>query len=102
MTQVLGCEGINLVYSLGAAAGQRSPHMIIYLIPRYKDDQVSIIWNPTQMKEEDVKVVFKGLTEALKGAAVPVINMDKKKKEVEVIEEKKIEVIEEKPRIPSY
>ena len=99
-SQVLDCEGVNLVYSMGSGAGQRSPHMIVYLIPRYKDDQVSIVWSPAKLTDDDMKGVFNALSQVLKGAAMPVIA----EKEPVVIEEKlkEEEVIEKKPRVPNY
>ncbi len=102
MTQILNCEGVNLVYCFGPAAGQRSPHMLIYIIPRYKDDQVSIIWNPMQLNEAELKEAYESLKKALLSAALPEVH--EKPKEPEVIEEKpkETEVIEEKPRVPSY
>ncbi|MCD6576179.1 MAG: HIT family protein [Nanoarchaeota archaeon] len=50
-----GAEGVNFLYSMGEAAGQRSPHLLIHIIPRYKEDKVRFIWEPKKFSEEDLK-----------------------------------------------
>ena len=46
-----GAEGINFLHSMGEAAGQRVPHVIIHIIPRYKSDSVHLVWDPQKMDE---------------------------------------------------
>lgn len=50
-----GAEGINFLYSMGETAGQRTPHMIIHIIPRYKGDKVRLIWEPKKFSDEEFK-----------------------------------------------
>jgi len=50
-----GAEGVNFLYSMGEAAGQRSPHMLMHIIPRYKDDKVKFIWEPKKFSEDEFK-----------------------------------------------
>ena len=99
MTQSLNCEGVNVIYSLGAVAGQRSDHMIIYILPRYKDDRVIIQWEPKRGDINDLKNVSAALSKAIKD--IPKIVSSP---QPQVIEEKpqEEEVIEEKPRVPIY
>jgi len=100
MSQSLGCEGVNVIYSLGAQAGQRSDHMIIYILPRYKDDKVIIHWEPKQGDQEELKQVADLLDKAIK--AIPDVVSRPKPKVVEEGPEPESEVIEDKPRVPDY
>jgi len=44
MTEVLGCDGYNVLQNNGEVAGQTVFHFHMHLIPRYKDDKVTITW----------------------------------------------------------
>ena len=52
-----GAEGVNFLYSMGEAAGQRSPHMLLHIIPRHKEDKVRFIWEPLKLTQDDFKLV---------------------------------------------
>ena len=52
MTEVLGCDGYNVLQNNGEAAGQTVFHFHMHLIPRYKDDSVNIKWQPGTLSEE--------------------------------------------------
>ena len=52
MTEVLGCDGYNVLQNNGEAAGQTVFHFHMHLIPRYKDDDVNIKWKPGTLTEE--------------------------------------------------
>lgn len=53
MSEVLDCEGYNVVQNNGAAAGQTVMHFHMHLIPRYKDDEVGLKWHMGELREED-------------------------------------------------
>ena len=53
MTDVLGCDGYNLVQNNGECAGQTVFHFHLHLIPRYKDDRVGLGWNLNELTETD-------------------------------------------------
>jgi len=76
-----GAEGINILYSLGEVAGQRSEHLFIHVIPRYKDDKVHLVWEPKQLSPEDFKDITEKLSEGIKKFIAP-----PPKKEEKVIE----------------
>lgn len=61
MTDVLGCDGYNLVQNNGEAAGQTVFHFHLHLIPRYKDDQVGLGWNMGQLTDEDKEEILSKL-----------------------------------------
>ncbi len=52
MTDIVGCDGYNVVQNNGEAAGQTVFHFHIHLIPRYKDDNVNITWKQGSLTEE--------------------------------------------------
>lgn len=52
MTEILGCDGYNVVQNNGVAAGQTVFHFHIHLIPRYNDDNVNIAWKQGSLTEE--------------------------------------------------
>lgn len=53
MTDVLGCDGYNLVQNNGECAGQTVFHFHLHLIPRYKDDGVGLGWKLNELTEAD-------------------------------------------------
>ena len=50
-------EGINILVSEGQVSGQKFEHLVINLIPRMKEDQVTINWQPMQQKPEDLEKI---------------------------------------------
>ena len=52
MTEVLGCEGYNVLQNNGTAAGQTVFHFHMHLIPRYKEDDVKIGWKLGKLTDE--------------------------------------------------
>lgn len=53
LTDILGCDGYNLVQNNGEAAGQTVFHFHLHMIPRYKDDGVGLTWKMGELTEED-------------------------------------------------
>lgn len=53
LTDILGCDGYNLVQNNGKAAGQTVFHFHLHMIPRYKDDNVGLGWNMRELTEDD-------------------------------------------------
>ena len=101
--QALGCDGVNVIYSLVGRAGQRSDHMIIHLIPRYKDDKVNIIWEPAKLSEDEFNMIFNTFKTAMQGG-MPVKKEQKEKPPEVIKEDKKPEVIKQpkKEKVPGY
>lgn len=44
MTEILGCDGYNVVQNNGASAGQSVFHYHMHLIPRYEGADIGISW----------------------------------------------------------
>jgi len=52
MTEITGCDGYNVLQNNGEAAGQTVFHYHMHLIPRYKEDDVTITWNHGSVSDE--------------------------------------------------
>lgn len=55
MTEVLKCDGFNLVQNNGEAAGQTVHHFHLHLIPRYEGDTASVGWNAGSADPEELR-----------------------------------------------
>lgn len=53
LTDILGCDGYNIVQNNGEAAGQTVFHFHMHLIPRFKNDGVGVTWKMGELTEED-------------------------------------------------
>lgn len=62
MTEVLDCDGYNLVQNNGEVAGQTVFHFHLHLIPRYEGDNVGIKWTPGQLTEEEKTAIIAKVT----------------------------------------
>lgn len=62
MKERLGCEGFNIVQNNGELAGQTVFHFHMHLIPRYKDDNQRIGWNPTSPADEELEKIKEKMT----------------------------------------
>ena len=64
LTDILGCDGYNIVQNNGEAAGQTVFHFHLHMIPRYKDDGVGVTWKVGELKEEDKEELLAKLKES--------------------------------------
>ena len=53
MTDILGCDGYNIVQNNGEAAGQTVFHFHMHLIPRSKGDEIGLGWKMGELTDED-------------------------------------------------
>lgn len=58
LTDVLSCDGFNLVQNNGECAGQTVFHFHMHLIPRYKEDGAVIAWKPGTLTDEDKEEIM--------------------------------------------
>lgn len=63
MTDKLQCDGFNLMQNNGETAGQTVFHFHMHLIPRYKDDNQKINWNPGKPSQEELEEIRKQIVE---------------------------------------
>lgn len=52
LTDILGCDGYNIVQNNGTSAGQTVFHFHIHLIPRYEGDKVGLGWKSGELTDE--------------------------------------------------
>lgn len=57
MTEKLGCDGFNVVQNNNEVAGQTVFHFHVHLIPRYNDDNQSLVMKPCGMTPEEIDAV---------------------------------------------
>lgn len=57
MTKKLGCDGFNVIQNNNEIAGQTVFHFHVHLIPRYKDDNQTLVMKPIGMTPEQFDAV---------------------------------------------
>ena len=57
MTEVLNCDGFNLLQNNHEVAGQTVFHFHIHLIPRYQEDKQHLVMKPCGMTAEELDAV---------------------------------------------
>ena len=63
MTEILHCEGFNIVQNNGEIAGQTVFHFHMHLIPRYSNDgnEEKLTWNHADFSEKEIAEIAKEL-----------------------------------------
>ena len=59
LTDILGCDGYNVLQNNGPVAGQTVFHFHMHLIPRYKEDDVKIGWKAGTLTEDVREEILK-------------------------------------------
>jgi histidine triad (HIT) family protein len=57
----LGCDGVNILQNNEETAGQTVFHFHMHVIPRYKNDTVSIGWKPEEAGQEQIDEIVRKL-----------------------------------------
>ena len=57
MQKKLACDGINIIQNNGTVAGQSVMHYHLHVIPRYKDDNQKILWQPREVEDATQKEI---------------------------------------------
>ena len=55
-------EGTNIILSQGGAAGQAVSHVVVHIIPRWKDDKVQINWEGAAVDENELNEIQQNLS----------------------------------------
>ena len=63
LTDVLGCDGYNVVQNNEPCAGQTVFHFHMHLIPRYEGDDVGLTWKPGELSDEVRDEILKKIKE---------------------------------------
>jgi len=64
--EVTNAEGTNIFVANGLAAGQKMPHVVVHIIPRFKDDKVNFDWDKVEVSEEDQDKLSKEISSRVK------------------------------------
>lgn len=98
-----GCETVDLVYTQELRKGNRTPHAIIHAIPRYEDDTVNYVWQPTQLQEneaDEMAASIKNAFQNVKNSETPEpVKQQPAEKPVPEKEEPKEEPLELKKKV---
>ena len=70
LRDTLNCDGFNLLQNNEELAGQTVFHFHIHLIPRYKDDNVSLIPTPGKLDETKAKELADKIRDDLKARGI--------------------------------
>ena len=65
LKKLTGCDGVNILHNNGEAAGQTIFHFHVHVIPRFKDDDCTIVWKPTSYEDGEASEVAKKIAELL-------------------------------------
>jgi hypothetical protein len=65
LKKLTGCDGVNILQNNGGAAGQTVFHFHVHVIPRFKDDDCTIVWRPTSYEDGEASEVAKKIAELL-------------------------------------
>lgn len=55
----LNVQGFNILLNEGKIAGQRSSHLLVHLIPRFKDDNVDFDWQSKQVSNDELDDILR-------------------------------------------
>ena len=61
LEEVEGCVGVNVLVAQGSAAGQQLDHVLLHVIPRYKDDGLRFSWEGKPTTTEELQTLFQQL-----------------------------------------
>ncbi len=82
-------EGTNIFVANGAAAGQVIPHLVVHIIPRFKNDKVQFKWEKIKIDDDEMDEIQKEINERLELVLEPV-----------KIKEEKTLIVKDSYRIP--
>ena len=65
LKKLTGCDGVNILQNNGGAAGQTVFHFHVHVIPRFKNDNCTLVWKPDSYKDGEAAEVAKKIAELL-------------------------------------
>ena len=68
--EVVNAQGTNILLSNGEVAGQLSQHVVVHVIPRFKDDKVAISWEGVKLTADEVKNVANQINSKMSGKPI--------------------------------
>ena len=70
LTSSLNADGINLYLASGEHAGQKTPHIVLHVIPRYKEDDIQFEWTRKQLNPEVFQQIQNVIVSALNKCSI--------------------------------
>ncbi len=61
----MGSTNVDLIYSQELRQGNFTPHALIHIIPRYKDDNVNYAWQSRSLTEEEIAQISQSVIGAI-------------------------------------
>ncbi len=90
--ECMKAEGTNIFTANGNAAGQMIPHVVVHIIPRWKDDKISFAWEGAKVDENEMNDIQQSISK---------IAQERLKENVQKIETvRSDDSFEEEERIP--
>ena len=65
MTDVLKCDGFNIVQNNGEIAGQTVNHFHLHLIPRYEGDGLNLNWPQQEISAEQLEEIRQSIKKSI-------------------------------------
>lgn len=90
-----GATNVDLIYTQELVKGNITPHTIIHIIPRYKDDTINYTWQQTKPTKEELETIaseVKSAIEKVKEGEKPVEQAPQQKQAPPKPEEKPIQL----------
>lgn len=54
IVETVNAKGFNLHLADGEAAGQKVPHFMLHIIPRFDEDKINFVWQPKKFSDEEM------------------------------------------------
>lgn len=100
--QILKADGISIYIPQGQIAGQRIPHFVVNIIPRYSEDKISFDWQREKKEKKDLEKIAESLKKEID--KIKIFQEEKIQKEFQEKESKgkspKEKIIKLKRKIP--
>ncbi len=93
-------QGVNVFVAAGLAAGQRVPHVVVHLIPRFENDGLNLGWEGKKVEKGELEKVAKSVGELLEKELAKDADKGKTVKEEKAAKEEAEELLEVPQRVP--
>lgn len=95
---VLEAHGTNILINNGVAAGQKTSHSQIHIIPRFENDGLNIHWQPNKTDEEELTKMQSLIKSELEKKEE--VKATEPKKEQDIIHDEENYMLKQLERIP--
>ena len=65
LKKLTNCDGVNILQNNEEAAGQTVFHFHVHVIPRFKNDNCTLVWKPDSYKDGEANEIAKKIGELL-------------------------------------